>query len=485
MLALAGVLLTVTGTPAGALTGSSGPPGPGDREATADANRRSLDGFWRVDGYGLVLGIAGGELQPYETTKAGCLRSAPAHRVGGADPDGTIHFADMDGGVYLVRPAVRHGGAASLRFEGSLGTHALRRLGAPPATCRVPTAADPLTTFDVFWETFRENYAFFGTRGVDWEAMRAEQRPKITAATTENQLFDILAAMIEPLHDAHVGLRAETATINRVAHWLRPDTLGPSSELDAKVQALVERRDLGGVPLRMFANGAIGYADLPGGLGYLRITRFDGYTTGAGGYPADAAELACALDDIITSARVSGPTAWRGLIVDDRVNSGGADPLGLQIAARLTDRPYLAYIKQARNDPDDARAFTRPQPFRVEPAVHVPRYTGPVALLTAGSTVSAGETFAQALIGRPTTTTRIGDNTQGIFSDLLGRLLPNGWQFSLSNERFLTRTGRSFEGPGIPPDIRTPVFTDDEFANDRDSAFDRARALLTGTPTRP
>jgi C-terminal processing protease CtpA/Prc len=79
--------------------------------------------------------------------------------------------------------------------------------------------------------------------------------------------------------------------------------------------------------------------------------------------------------------------------------------------------------------------------------------------------------------GPRTRPVRIGENTQGVFSDVLGRHLPTGWAFGLPNEEFLTRTGRTFDGPGIPPDVRTPVFTDEELAQGRDSAFDRAVAF--------
>lgn len=48
----------------------------------------------------------------------------------------------------------------------------------------------------------------------------------------------------------------------------------------------------------------------------------------------------------------------------------------------------------------------------------------------------------------------------------------------LPNEEFLTRQGGTFDGAGIPPHIRTPVFTEEEFATDRDSAFDAAVAVL-------
>ncbi|TXS32155.1 hypothetical protein EAO74_07165 [Streptomyces sp. gb1(2016)] len=120
----------------------------------------------------------------------------------------------------------------------------------------------------------------------------------------------------------------------------------------------------------------------------------------------------------------------------------------------------------------------RPQSIPVVPARDTPRYNGPVAVLTAGTTVSAGETFTQALIDRPGRTVRIGESTQGVFSDTLDRRLPNGMEVWLPNEEFLTRSGRTFDGAGIPPHIRTPVFTEKEFADNRDSAFDTAVAVL-------
>ncbi|MBT2893974.1 S41 family peptidase, partial [Streptomyces sp. McG2] len=125
----------------------------------------------------------------------------------------------------------------------------------------------------------------------------------------------------------------------------------------------------------------------------------------------------------------------------------------------------------------DPTRHTRPQPVYVTPA-QGPRYTGPVAVLTGGSTVSAGETFTQALMDRPGRTVRIGQPTQGVFSDVMRRKLPNGMAAWLPNEEFLTRSGRTFDGTGIPPHLTEPVFTEDEFDRKRDSAFGRALNVL-------
>jgi C-terminal processing protease CtpA/Prc len=95
-------------------------------------------------------------------------------------------------------------------------------------------------------------------------------------------------------------------------------------------------------------------------------------------------------------------------------------------------------------------------------------------------TISAGETFTQALMGRTPRVTRIGENTQGVFADVLGRRLPNGWRFGLPNEVFRTPAGKTFDGPGIPPDIVVPVFADDDVANGRDPAMAKALEILDG-----
>ncbi|WDN56347.1 S41 family peptidase [Streptomyces clavuligerus] len=244
--------------------------------------------------------------------------------------------------------------------------------------------------------------------------------------------------------------------------------------------AFIERRDLGGESLERYADGAIGSADLPGGIGCLRMSRFVACAPGAYGHATDSPAPPRVLDRIINRARTSGPGARRGLIIDVRGDMGGLDGLALQIANRLTNRPYAAFAEQTRNDARDETRLTPRQTMRVIPAAGSPRCTGPITLLTGGSTVSAGEAFTQAPAERPAPTVRIGENTQGVFSDTLSRSLPNGWESSLSNEKCTTPRGHSFEGPGIPPPLRTPVFTEAESAADHDAVFDRARALLTG-----
>ena len=93
-------------------------------------------------------------------------------------------------------------------------------------------------------------------------------------------------------------------------------------------------------------------------------------------------------------------------------------------------------------------------------------------------TISAAETFTQALMGRSPPITRIGENTQGVFSDVLSRRLPNGWRFGLPNEVFRTPQGTTFDGPGIPPDAAVPVFADEDVAAGKDPGVAKALEIL-------
>ncbi|WP_171171602.1 S41 family peptidase [Streptomyces sp. I05A-00742] len=463
LLLTAAVALTTAACGEDTARGSSAAPSPTAR----------LDGVWRTDGYGTLVSVEDGghRLRTYDTTAVSCLPGTTE-----AKGNGSGRFTDAEGSGLTVAPD--GSGRARMSFDEGVGHRTLRRVGALPADCTARTEPgerpDPRHVFDVFWQTYAENYPFFEKRRIDWTAARDRFRPRVTAKTTDDELFTVLRQMIEPLHDGHTSI---VAGPDKRFGGIRAGTAMPTPESIARTDKAVAAAV--GVPLRTWAQGAISYTDLPDGTGYLRITRFTRFAA-KGGPEADLAELDRALDDILTPARTSGHRALRGLVLDLRFNGGGSDRLGIRIAERLTRTPYVAYLKHARNDPRNPRGFTPEVPVHVTP--HSGRaYTGPIALLTGPLTISAGETFTQALEGRSPAPVRIGENTQGAFSDVLERKLPNGWTFGLPNEEFM-RPGdrRTYDVTGLPPRVRTPVFTEEEFAGRRDSALAKAREVLAG-----
>src|SRR5712692_3632589 len=204
-------------------------------------------------------------------------------------------------------------------------------------------------------------------------------------------------------------------------------------------------------------------------IGYLRITTFYDYVD-VEGYADELQCLQRSLDTIF-----SGTEKLNSLVIDVRLNHGGDDPLGIEIASRLTQERYLAYDKVARNNRnlDTPVHFTERQDCWVVPSTR-PGFKRRVALLIGPDTVSAGETFTMALCGRKPQVVLIGLNTQGVFSDVLNRSLPNGWHFHLPNEVYLTANGQAFDGTGVPPDIRVPFFIGADLQSGRDAALEEA-----------
>jgi len=437
-----------------------------DEVTTEEARRPArLDGLWRTDGYGFAMEFRGDALQLWQVTEASCIPAQTGVRRNLPPNEDGIGFM-LEGGVELTIRAGASAHQRKVRTEGSITDWGLERIRSLPTSCNAPTPADPVSVFDVLWATYRENYPFNAGKGVDWDAARAAYRPDVHANTTPAQLFEILSKMIRPLHDMHTHLLAFDVGL-AYSGW-RPDTEPYTPALLERFARIVEEHDVRG-PLQTWAGGSVAFADLPNDLGYLRISRFEFETDDA---RADAIEMDRALDAIFTSERVA---RQRGLIIDVRVSVGGHNPLGLRVASRMTQRPYIAYGVEARQP--ELGQYTDRQLARVLPH-RGPIYTGPIVLLTSRYTVSAHETFTQALLGRTPEVVRLGENTQGAISDHMFRSLPNGWLFSLPTQRFFTR-GVAFDGPGVPPTIRVPVLTPDELDRGEDAAFDRAVGLLT------
>ena len=447
---------------------------------TVSAAAQDLDGFWKSQGYGFVFEIDTNRLKAFEVTTRTCVQRFTAKRDDSSVPDRQATFRTADGDVYFVR-AGETGDHKRLHSEGSASDMRIDRLPSIRQVCDRPTSDTPLNNFEVFTRTWAENYISFDLKHTKWEQTVAENRAKVTSQTTGPELFEIFKAMIQPFGDAHTFISAPKLKLS--FHGLRPgtdraviDTVGTADfgkfrkSGMPKLWAVTDRIYLHDHPLQQFCNGQLQYGHLDNATGYLRILSFSGYSKQHGFSPGLEA-LEAALDEIFSDA------ALHALIIDVRTNFGGDDPYGLEIASRLATTEYLAYSKQARADPVDHDKWTPADSSIIRPSSR-PGFRGPVVELTGPLTISAGETFTQALMGRVPHATRIGENTQGVFSDVLDRQLPNGWIFGLPNEVYRTSEGLTFDGTGIPPDITVPVFAAADGAAGRDPGMQHATEFL-------
>ncbi len=387
---------------------------PASASAQAQPHTQSLDGLWLTDGYGELIEFQGDELRWFEITQVSCVPAGKATRKSGAGTDNEIVFVD-EGAVVRVTP----GSSPDTRWlheDGSVSNILLRRTDSRPQVCGRTVADTPMTNYQVFWETFAEHYPFFALRKMDWLAVDKKFRPQVT-----------------------------------------PDEI-------------IEKQYVRG-GLRDYCNKQLQFGMLNSSVGYLRIHSFSGYSEDKE-FAKQLEALEKALDAIFKDA-----AKWTGFVIDVRINGGGSDVFGISIASRLATQDYLAYSKVTRNDIHDPDHRTPPQPVMVHVSQR-PGFRGPVVLLTSADSVSAAETFTMAVLDRQPHVSRVGANTQGVFSDVLGRKLPNGWSFGLPNEIYLTKDGKAFDGPGVPPDIELPIFPAEDLANGRDSTLNKALELL-------
>ncbi len=437
--------------------------------ASSGAGAPSLDGRWRSEGYGLFFEMSGATLNAYELTSISCIPSFTAERVADDASDGIPFKVVGQSGTFVLRS----GGSPDrwlVHRNGAASDIVIRRVAAAPPPCTQRLADTPLNNFDVFVRTWAEQYGFFDLRKTDWRAIASRARARITERTTPRELFQILRGMIEPFEDAHTRIVAEAIGETFRGTRKNADWLEPADR--PRAFAVTDQNYVRG-PLTSFCNGQVQYGRLDSGVGYLRLKSFSGFGSDPG-FESGSQALEAALDSIFADA-----PSWPGLVIDVRINGGGSDAWGLEIASRLTARPYVAYAKQARSDANDPARWSDPQPSEVRPS---PRssFHGPVVELIGIHSVSAAETFTQALLKRAPKVTRIGENTQGVFSDVLGRRLPNGWTFGLPNERFVT-DGKSYDVNGIAPDVTVPVFPRADLDAGRDAALEKALEAISSS----
>jgi len=317
----------------------------------------------------------------------------------------------------------------------------------------------PEAVFESMWETFDRHYALFEAKSIDWRALHDVYRPRVSSATTDEELFAVLTGMLSHLNDTHVILQAESLGRDFSAGCLGAyfEELGLAGALELLSQHPLPERYFRGEP-RYAGGGGFQFGQVGEGIGYLHFHGFN-----------DPAASAAAVDSILAAFEGS-----RGLIVDVRMNSGGDDRVGKVIADRFADRRRLYMVVRDRNGPGHGD-FAEPRYWHLEPAART--FTRPVILLTSRLSVSAAENFALALRVLPHVTL-VGDFTSGCFADMAWHELPNGWRISLSRNHFVDHAGRCWEGIGVPPDLMVRSGEDPEDGRDRVLEF--ALALFEG-----
>jgi len=297
----------------------------------------------------------------------------------------------------------------------------------------------PEENFEALWKTFHDRYPFFELRKVDWKRQYDTYRPKVTRRTSDEQLFDILCQMVNPLDDGHVELKGKVGGHRRFFTAEKKPRFHREFE-NGKIKQLFKT-----TKKTLLANGFGPPAKTKAWMlrfcrskefGYLRILELE---------DVKMRKLNVALDKIAREF-----DDLKGVIIDIRDNPGGEDDIAIAIIDRFCDRKRVAFRRKTKIGPGK-NDFTPLKTWYLRPHSGA-RFTGPIVLLTCDSVFSGGEAFALAIRQLPHVTI-VGEHTNGIFSYTLDKKLPNGWEYCLSHQVYLSADMVCYEGKGIPPDI--------------------------------
>ena len=410
----------------------------------------SYDGVYQSVGYGRIVKIAKGEYHLADITRISCLPL-------------------MEGKITELGEALQLKND-TLSLQDGINKYLFTRIENSPATCTEDLSKekknDPEYNFEVLWETFKDHYAYFDLRKVDPEKMYAEYRPKVTSETTQPELFFILSEMLDSFEDGHIGISA-SEEIEEAAQKFQKgsqnaESIEPKKRLRGfQVSKMVADKYIpNGTSIK---NGNLRWDIIEDNVGYLQMNQMMCLANYNLSDTLSYGEYWRAFVDIADSSKNDTQDELDGLkssldvimkdfentdalIIDVRFNGGGKDEVGMALLERLNDTEKLAFTKKGKFE----NGFTPVN--KVVQTASKNSYNKPVYLLISPESASATEIMALSSLSMPNITL-IGSSTEGVFSDVLDRFLPNGWEFGLSSEVYLDLDGNNYEGIGIPPDV--------------------------------
>jgi hypothetical protein len=305
--------------------------------------------------------------------------------------------------------------------------------------------SEPEKNFEALWGTFNKRYAFFKERKVDWQAQYKKFRPRVDADTTDKELFKTMCEMLAPLKDGHVSLRARRLGEPEYCPEDLPRFTKEfnTRKLERQYKAMVQKTlTANGFGEPKTAGKILSYAHNDK-FGYLLIHEFDGVSR---------RKLDRALDQALGAM-----DGIDGLIIDIRLNPGGTTGITYRIANRFADKRRIGHHEKTRKAKGDGKKEFGPlRTFHLQPPAakkNQRTFTGPIILLTHGASYSAADLFSMIMRELPHVKI-IGEPTNGIFSNMLERKLPNGWKYTLSFQVNYSAKMVCFETKGIPVHLK-------------------------------
>jgi|AntRauTorckE6833_2_1112554.scaffolds.fasta_scaffold04085_7 C-terminal processing protease CtpA/Prc len=401
----------------------------------------NANGIWQQIGYGKIVEIQDDTIKVSDISKVSCVSYAKEPIL----DFGKVKKVNKD----------------TLTIEHGIDNWKFIKLQQLPALCNQKNIAennDPIANFETFWHTFNEHYSAFNIRNVEWDSTYRKFEPKINAKSSDLELYEVLNEMVSTLNDDHTQVKLPDDLENKFETKVAESKYSKIFEFQLSEDIARNYVD----SLHSYNAGMVRWGMIENEIGYIQINAmlmlanydvpkalslqdfFPRYWEIAESRKDEIQrqdEVNGAnfiLDSVLTSLK--GAKAY---ILDIRFNGGGKDGAALAILNHFTSKRTKAFTKKAKTE----NGFTPKQDLFLHPTEK--NFTGEVILLTSHQTASAAEILTLSSIALPNIT-RIGSNTEGIFSSTLDKQLPNGWKYELSNEVYEDINSKNYEGIGIP-----------------------------------
>ncbi len=393
---------------------------------------------WKQEGYDRILKLKDSTYSYYNFNQYHCSALVKG------DFNGRFKIVDINSHNLILNP----GGIVNYRFK---------KIESIPKECEVLNNEEK--TFEInfksFWVTFKDNYAFFDKRDVNWEEVYTKYLPLIRNLKTKEEFALILNEITKEFNDGHINLEIPDSIVS-----LQNSSSKAISISKAQVQSDIIKKYVENS--RSYNHGVLKWGKLKNrNIGYISISDMNNFAN----YVPEELQNSDKFDSIYSSEidrvnplkyfeqEIEGvneilPRVKNDLkntqatIIDLRFNGGGYETVALELLSYFVAQELEILSIKAKTK----NGFTPLQIFSLTPKS---KDNKPVYLLMSPFTASAAEIFVLGSLPY-SNFERFGSKSAGIFSEILWKELPIGWEFSLSNEVYLDTKGISYEGEGIP-----------------------------------
>ncbi len=442
-----------------------------------------VQGVWKQVGYGRVLEIKENTIKMYDLSKVSCV------------------FTNKEelSNIGKVTKATEN----TVIIRSGINDMEFKRIAKLPELCskNANKKNDPLFNFDSLWHTFNEHYAYFKTRNIDWDDYYKKYRSRLSSKSTKLEFYEVVKEMLDSINDGHINFQAPRVIRKAYSEKKKKKSKAAPSDISQilaqqKITAAIAERYAKN--LKTYNSGVLRWGMIEGDIAYLQINFM--FLMSKQNIPENASfvefiqkymqiveendeqendEVKGAINAMKTI--LNDTKDANAFIIDIRFNPGGTDTVPLAFLSHFTNTRKKAFTKKARL----GNGFAKTQEVFIDPINS--SFKGNVYLLTSHLSSSAAEIMSISTIEFPNIK-RIGSNTGGIFSDILEKQLPNGWEYSLSNEVYQDLKGVDYENKGIPPhyEIKYPKEPEAFFEQvsnelkDGDKAIEKALNLIRG-----